>query len=175
MELSTIANLAEVIGAVIVIGGFGFAYIQLQHFRRQRHDMAALELARSFENPEFTRAMRLVLSLPDGITTARLQQMDPEYEDAAMLVSLTLESIGIMVHRRITSLEMVWELMGGVVLMAWEKLRVWAGEHRKDQEAAKFNEWVEWLCDQMRMHMVESQPAYVKYRDWQPKSLDGWR
>ncbi len=175
MDLDTLANLAEIIGAALVIGGIWFAYVQLQHLRRQRHDMAAIELARSFENPEFTRAMRLVLSFPDGITAAQLREMDPQYEDAAMLVSLTLESVGIMVHRRITSLEMVWELMGGVVLTAWDKLGVWAGEHRETQEAAKFNEWVEWLCDQMRKHMIEGEPAYLKYRDWKPRSLDGWR
>ena len=163
------------IGAAIVMGGVWFAYIQLAHFRRQRHDMAAIELARSFENAEFSHALQLVLSLPDGVTSAQLSQMDPHYEEAAMLVSLTLESVGIMVHRRITSLEMVWELMGGVVLTAWEKLHVWAGEHRKAQGRAKFDEWIQWLCDQMRRHMIETEPAYLKHRDWKPKSLDGWR
>jgi hypothetical protein len=174
MDLNTLANLAEVIGAVIVIGGFAFAFVQLAHFRRQRHDVAAIQLASSFENPEFARALRLVLSLPDGVTTRQLKAMDPQYEDAAMLVSLTLESVSIMVHRRITSLEMVWELMGGVVLTAWEKLHVWAGEHRAEQGREKFDEWIQWLCDQMKRHMVETEPAYLRYRDWKPKSLGGW-
>ena len=174
MDLNTLANLAEVTGAVIVIGGFVFAFVQLAHFRRQRHDVAAIQLASSFENPEFARALRLVLSLPDGVSTAQLNAMDPEYEDAAMLVSLTLESVGIMVHRRIVSLEMVWELMGGVVLTAWEKLHVWAGEHRTAQGREKFDEWMQWLCDQMRQHMVETEPAYSRHRDWKPKSLGGW-
>jgi len=175
MDLNTVANFAEVIGAIIVIGGFGFAFIQLQHFRRQRHDIAALQLARSFENPEFAHALRLVLSLPDGVTTDELKQMDQQYEEAAMLVSLTLESVGIMVHRRITSLEMVWELMGGIVLTTWKKLHVWAAEHRTAQGHEKFDEWVQWLCDQTRKYMIESEPAYLKYRDWKPRSIKHWR
>jgi hypothetical protein len=175
MDLNTLANLAEVLGAIIVLGGFAFAFIQLAHLRRQRHDMAAIQLARSFENPEFARALRLVLELPDGVSTTQLKGMDPQYEDAAMLVSLTLESVGIMVHRRMTSLEMVWELMGGVVLATWEKLHVWSGEHRAAQERGKFDEWIEWLYDQMRQHMVEAEPAYLKHKDWKPKSLSGWR
>jgi hypothetical protein len=174
MDLNTLANLAEIVGAVIVIGGFAFAFIQLAHFRRQRHDVAAIQLASSFENPEFARALRLVLSLPDGVSTTELKAMDPKYEDAAMLVSLTLESVGIMVHRRITSLEMVWELMGGVVLATWEKLHVWADEHRAAQGRDKFDEWIEWLCDQMRRRMVETEPAHLRYRDWKPKPLRGW-
>jgi hypothetical protein len=36
MELSTLANLAEIIGAAIVVGGVAFAFVQLAHFRRQR-------------------------------------------------------------------------------------------------------------------------------------------
>lgn len=174
MDLSTLANLAEVIGVIIVIGGFAFAILQLHQYRQRRRDMAAIELARSFQNPEFAHALRLVLSLPDGITSDKLAEMDPQYENAAMLVSLTLESVGIIVHRRIASLEMVWELMGGVVLTAWEKIHVWAGEHRVAQEREKFDEWIEWLCDRMREHMIQSEPAHLKYRDWQPRSRERW-
>jgi hypothetical protein len=174
MDLNTLANLAEVIGVFIVIGGFGFAFIQLAHLRRQRHDLAAIQLSQSFENPEFTRAMRLVLSLPDGVTTSQLKEMDPHFEDAAMLVSLTLESVGIMVHRRTTSLEMVWELMGGVTLRSWEKLHVWAGEHRTASGRGKFDEWFEWLCNQMRRHMVDTEPAYLRHKDWKPTSPGRW-
>lgn len=171
MELNTLANLATIIGAVIVIGSVAFMFIQLAQFRRQRYDMAAISLARSFETPEFAHALRLVLSLPDGITSAQLRARDPKYEDAAMLVSLTLESVGIMVHRRITSLDMVWELMGGIVLKVWDKLNVWAGEHRHEQERPKFDEWLQWLCDQMKRYSLVSEPAYTKYRKWEPKPL----
>lgn len=175
MELNTLANLAEIIGAAIVVGGVAFAFVQLAHFRRQRHDMAALELARSFGTPEFVHALRLVLSLPDGISAEQLRKMDSQYEDAAMLVSLTFESVGIMVHRRITSLDMVWELMGSVVLVAWEKLSVWAGTIRQEQGREKFDEWIQWLCDQMRrVPEVELEPAYVEHKDWKPRRVSTW-
>lgn len=175
MELSTLANLAEIIGAAIVVGGVAFAFVQLAHFRRQRHELAALELARSFETPEFAHALRLVLSLPDGITATDLRKMDSQYEDAAMLVSLTFESVAIMVHRRIASLDMVWELMGGVVLTAWRKLRAWAEEIRQEQGREKFDEWIQWLCDQMRRHPeARLKPAYVEHKDWKPRHISMW-
>ena len=176
MELNALANLAEIIGAAIVVGGVAFAFIQLAHFRRQRRDMAALELARSFETPEFAHSLRLVLSLPDGITADQLRKMDSQYEDAAMLVSLTFESVAIMVHRRITSLDMVWELMGGVVLATWTKLRAWVEDVRKEQGREKFDEWIQWLCDQMTRHPeTQTKPAYEEHRDWKPGRVSKWR
>ncbi len=176
MDLSTLADLAEVIGAAIVIGGVAFAFVQLAQFRRQRRDMMALELARSFGTPEFAHAIRLVLSLPSGITAAQLRAMDSRYEDAAMLVSLTFESVGIMVRRRITTLDIVWELMGGVVVAAWEKLSVWAGDVRREQGFEKFDEWTEWLSDQMKRHKDPGhEPAYRQHRDWRPGRFAGWR
>ena len=118
--------------------------------------------------PEFAHALRLVLSLPDGASAAEVRK-DPRCEDAAMLISLTLESIAIMVHRRMTSLDLVWELMGGVVLAAWRKIHLWVRDQRQEQGAEKFDEWVEWLCDQMQRLRADEDPAYVKYRDWKPR------
>ena len=174
MDLNTFANVAEVISAGVVVGSVAFAFVQLAHFRRQRYNMVALELVRSFQTPEFAHALRLVLSLPDGVTADQLRE-DPKYEDAAMLISLTLESVGIMVHRRVTSLDMVWELMGGVVLAVWQKLSVWASQQREEQGGEKFDEWLQWLCDQMKRRQQGGDPAYLKYRDWKPRSPGLWQ
>jgi hypothetical protein len=173
MDLNTLANLAEVTGAAVVLGSVAFAFVQLSQFRRQRTDMVAIELARTFQTPEFARAIRLVLSLPDGVTAEKMRE-DATYEDAAMLVSLTLEAVGIMVHRRIISLDMVWELMGGMVLASWAKMNVWVGQQREEQGGAKFDEWIQWLCDQMRRSQQGGDPAYVKYRDWTPRAAGRW-
>ena len=45
MDLNTAANLAEIFGAIVVVGGLAFAMIQLAHFRAQRRHTAALGLA----------------------------------------------------------------------------------------------------------------------------------
>jgi hypothetical protein len=119
---NSLANLAEILGAVFLIGGVVFAVIQIRQFRRQRLEVAAIELVRSFQSPEFTRAFTLFLRLPNGLSAAELRQRDPEAEVHVMLMSITMESIGIMVYRRILPLAMVEELMGGVVEILWTKL-----------------------------------------------------
>lgn len=170
MELNTVANLAEIIGAILVIGGLWFGIVQLLHYRRQRRDMAAIELTRSFQSPAFAQAFRLIMSLPDGICAKDLRERDPSYEDAAIQVSLTLESVAIMVHRRVVDLDTVWELMGGVLLDIWGKLKCWVEDVRAEKEQEKFDEWVQWLAEQMQRHKVEkgALPAYELYREWEP-------
>jgi hypothetical protein len=170
VPLDTLANLAEVFGALIVVAGLAFAFVELAQYRRQRRETAALELARSFQTPEFAHALRVVLGLPDGLGAADLRRHGPEAEDAAMLVSLTLESVGIMVHRRIVPAEMVWELMGGVLLTAWNKLEGWVRDVRAEQGQEKFDEWIEWLATHLRRHFLDRglPPAHVRYDEWAP-------
>ena len=174
MDLDTLAALSEVVGAAVVVGSVGFALVQLQHFRRQRYDMVTVELVRSLQTPELTHAIRLVLSLPDDASPEKVRE-DPRIEDAAMLISLTMESVGILVHRRMASLDLVWEMMGGVCLETWVKTRKWAADVRREQGNEKFQEWFEWLCHRMESeHATSYEAAHVKYRDWKPLAASRW-
>jgi hypothetical protein len=67
--LANLANLAEIIGGFTIVGGLWFAVVQLRDIRAQRRDRGAVELAHAFENPEFSRALLLVLSLPSGLSS----------------------------------------------------------------------------------------------------------
>lgn len=174
MDLTTLANLAEVIGAVVVVGGIAFGVIQLQQLRLQRRTGAAIEVASSFQDAAFARALRIVLSLPCDLDAKGLRAKGTEYEDAAMLVSLTVESVGLMVHRRMVSLHMVWELMGGVLLGAWCRLEGWTRDTRTETGRDKFNEWMQWLAEQLERHKAECdpEPVYLRYSNWLPRSRD---
>jgi hypothetical protein len=172
VDLQTAANLAEVLGVIIVLVGSVFAIIQLMHLRQQRRDMAAIELARSFQSPEFGQALRLLLSLPPGLSGDELEEHGEAFLDAAMLVSLTVESVGIMVHRGVVEFDMVWGLMGGLVLGAWDRVEGWVTEVRQDQGREKFDEWFQWLADRMReCEAAGEAPAYRAFENWTPGAL----
>jgi hypothetical protein len=168
-DLNTLANLAEILGVIIVIGGLAFAVIQIREFRRQRTEAAALDIARSFHKPDFAHAVLLVVSLPAGCSSAQLRSTK-EQQDAAMLVSLTLESFAIMVHRRIVGLDMLWELMGGVTLTCWDRMQDWVHTVRQEQRNEKFDEWLEWLANQLDRYSkgLREPPAYIHYEAWRP-------
>jgi hypothetical protein len=167
-ELATLADLAEILGAAFVIGGVVFAIIQIRQFRRQRLEIAAIELARSFQNAEFTRAHTFVLGLPDPIDASTLRAQSPEAESLAMVVSITFESVGVMVFHRVVPIQIVDELMGGTVRSCWHKLSPWIDEIRAEQQRPEMHEWFQWLADQLekRAQAGVGAPAYEAQRDW---------
>ncbi len=169
-ELATVANLAEIIGAIIVIGGVGFAIIQIRIFSRQRLEAAAIEVIRSWQSPEFTRAFNTIQKLPDGISSAKLRALSPDCEVKAMILGNTFESFGVMVYRRIVPLALVDELLGGATVQMWQKLAVWVEETRKELSRESFYEWFQWLAERLQeqpgFNTLEG--AHVKHRKWTP-------
>lgn len=170
MELNNIANIAEIISMLIVVGGIIFGLKQLQHHKQQRKAQAASEPSRSLHSPDFVYALRCLFSLTEEEYKNNLRHKGSSYEDSAMLVSLTIEPIAIMVHRRIVIIDMVWELMGGLLISIWPRLYPWVLEQRRIQGTEKFNEWAQWLVEQFENHVIDEQsiPAHKKYKHWKP-------
>lgn len=160
-ELSTLADIAEIIGAIFVIGGIIFAVIQVRQFRRQRLEMAAFELVGSFRNSEFTRALTFVLSLPNGIPANELRARAPDAETLAMVASTTLESVGLMVYRRILPIALVDELIGGTVVTLWAKLGGWVAALRQEENRTDTHEWFEWLAERLNERAASTNPESV--------------
>ena len=100
-DLSRLASMAEILSAVIVVGGIIFAVIQMRQTRQQRREMAAIELFRSFGSEAFTNAYRNVLRYPDGLNAKQLQQKYPDGDVNAMLICTTMENVGVMMYQRI--------------------------------------------------------------------------
>lgn len=169
-NLTTLANLAEILGAVVVVGGVVFAVIQIRLFRRQRLETAAIEVLRTWQSPEFTRAFCVVQQLPDGVSTAKLRAHSPECESLAMIIGNTFESFGVMVYRRIVPLALVDELLGGAVVLLWRKLAKWVVDSRKEQSRETVYEWFQWLAERLQEQpgFDDLEGAHVKHRDWTP-------
>ena len=166
MDISTIANL---INAIAVTAGVIFAAAQIRQYRQRRQRDAMLELVRSFQSPAFTAALRRVLSLPDGADSAKIREvLGPDGEDAVYLVSLTWESLGVLVYRREVTLDLVDDFFSGPLLISWQKLKVYSEEWRRTLNRETGNEWFHWLAERMleREKNLPPIPAYVAHRHW---------
>jgi len=166
MDLSTIANL---INAIAVTAGVIFAASQISYYRQRRRREAMLELVRSFQSPAFTSALRRVLSLPDGADTQKIREvLGPDGEDAVYLVSLTWESLGVLVFRREVTVDLVDDFFSGPILLSWQKLRVYSEEWRRALNRDTFSEWFHWLAERMmeREKLSAPVPAYIAHRTW---------
>lgn len=170
-QLSILANIAEIIGVVIVVGGLIFAGLQLRQYRQQRRELAAIELLRFFGNPSFTQAFNAVLHLPDGISAEEIRASDGDLEEAAVLISSTMENIGVMTFQRIVPFTVVNHLIGASAIILWQKLKPWTEALRVETDNEYIFEWFQWLVDRLSQFDGGQSPAYELYSDWMPRHL----
>lgn len=165
--LSTLANMAEILGIIIVIGGLYFAVLQMRQIRQQRRELAAIELFRFFGNPKFTQAYQIVLHLPDGLSAGEIRSKQANLEDAVMLISSTMENIGVMTFQRIVPFVIVNNLIGSSVIILWRKLENWAIALRDDLGNEAAFEWFQWLAERLEDYQPrDPRPAYEAHKDW---------
>jgi hypothetical protein len=162
------ANVAQIIGTLTIVGGAVFGIVQLIEFRGQRRDLVAVELMRSFYNPEFSHAVTLIRALPDNVSAADLRAGNADHERAALMVAMMYETMGLLVFRRIASFDLAQELTGGLIVVLWRKLGVWVASVRDEQAHPRFAEWFEWLAIQFGKPAHMAVPAYDAFRDWKP-------
>jgi hypothetical protein len=66
-----------------------------------------MEIMRAFQSHDFTRALRLVMDYEQLCWQCREEILPQELLDAALLVSTTLEAVGLMVFQRIIPFRLV--------------------------------------------------------------------
>ena len=94
--------------------------------------------------------------------------MGREYEAAAVTVTTSFETMGILVFKRIAPLELVVDLAGGIVMTMDRKLGRFQEELRVEQQQPSWGEWFSWLADQVARVKTAAPPAHVAHRDWRP-------
>lgn len=168
MTLESLANIAEIAGGIMIVGGAIFGLVQLRELKRQRTNAIASDLMRTFYSTDLSRAVSLIHSLPDGVSAEELRSRGEEYERAAVLVSTNFETMGLLVYERIATYELVEKLAGGMIVSMWTKLENWLETLREEQNQPSWAEWFQWLAQHMAESKDETAPAYKKYRDWRP-------
>ncbi len=170
-DLSRLANMAEILGALVVIGGLIFAILQMRNMRQQRREIAAIELFRSFGRPEFNRAYQRALKLPDGLTAAEIERSYPGFENGAMLICTTMENIGVMTFQRIVPFSVVRNLIGSSTCLLWSKLQNWVMDLREEVGAPEAFEWFQWLAERLAEYEDQCPPAFEANKDWKPLTI----
>jgi len=165
LSLSTIANIAEIIGAGSIITGLIFGWFQIRHFRAQQRDAVAINLMQTFYSDDLAEAIALLAPLPDGVRLEELQTMGNEYVKAAITITTSFETMGLLVFKGIATMDLVLDLAGGIVTTMTRKLRVWQNDMRESQQQPSWGEWFEWLGNQVETVKHEGDPAHVKHRD----------
>jgi hypothetical protein len=172
MNLQTLANIAEIIGALLVITGVFFGIMEVRHYRQQRQETASMEVMRAFQSLDFNRALRLIMDYEQECQRCREQSMPQDLQDAAMLVSTTLEAVGLMVYQRTVPFRLVQQLMGGTIQASWRVLRPHTEWMREKLCRPSIHEWFQWLAERLDgcPEYRDEVGAYSKYQNWKPEA-----
>lgn len=168
-SLATWGNIADIIGAGSIVTGLIVGWIQIRHLRRQQRDAVAINLAQTFYSRDLARSIAILQPLPDGISLAELRELGEEYEQAAITVCTSFETMGLLVYKRIAPVDLVLDLAGGIVSVMCKKLRRWQEDLREEQQQPSWGEWFEWLGDLALKRKAASEPAHIKHRNWKPR------
>ena len=168
LPLSTIANIAEIIGASTIVTGLIFGWVQIRQYRVQQRNAVVSSLAQTFYNRDLAHAISLLQTVPDDIRLTELRSKGPEFVEAAVTVATSFETMGILVFQRIAPLELVVDLAGGIITTMLRKLRCFQEDLRAEQQQPSWGEWFEWLGDQIENVKGQQEPAHVRHRDWRP-------
>ena len=166
ISMSTLANVAEIIGAGSIITGLVFGWFQIRYFRARQRDAVAINLMQTFYSQGLAQSIALLQPLPDGISLDEMRAEGTEYVKAAIAVTTSFETMGLLVFRRIATLDLVLDLAGGIVVTMTRKLRDWQNDMREVQDQPSWGEWFEWLGDQAEKTKQQKMPAHIQHRDW---------
>jgi hypothetical protein len=166
ISLSSAANIAEIVGASTIVTGVVFGWIQLRQYRIQQRDSIAQSLTQTFYSRDLAAAIALLQSVPDDISLAALRAMGREYQEAAVTVTTSFETMGILIFKGIAPLDLVVDLAGGIIATMNRKLSRVQEELRVEQEQPSWGEWFTWLGDQVERVKTKEPPAHIRHRDW---------
>jgi len=169
--LQTLANLGEFLGGMAVICGVVFAVIQIRQYREGKQREIALELLRSFQTPDFAKALLAVYNMPDDLTKEEIEAHAGEDMHLIYALMTTWESLGVLVFRGEVSLSLVDDFFSGPITISWRKLKPYVSGEREQQNRETIEEWFEWLADQLtkRESNAPPIPAHIAHKSWRSK------
>jgi hypothetical protein len=168
VNLSTVANIAT---ALTVLTAVVFGLVEMRRARKEREERAALVAVQAILTPAWIASMTLVQAIPEGTMPSQIEA-DARLFKAAQSIACILESLGYAVFARMVPLNVVDELLGGTVRVAWRKLRGYVEYERERAGSQKNWEWFQWLAEQIDRHSKAPTSltlgAHEAYRDWRP-------
>ncbi|MDH3400049.1 MAG: hypothetical protein OEM03_03690 [Chromatiales bacterium] len=167
LSLNELAAFAEIIGACTIITGLAFGYFQIRAHRIEQRNAIALSVAQTFNNSEFARAVNLLQQLPDGASAQELSALGRNFEDAAVIVTTSFETMGLFVYRKIAEQDLVMDMAGGMCISMFRKLSDSIYAKRKDLGQPSWAEWFEWLALLAEKNKLQISSVEDSLKQWQ--------
>jgi hypothetical protein len=160
--LHTVAAYAEILGATTIVTGFILGWFQIRFYRSQQRDRVAINLMQTFYNPEFARSVTLVQELPDHVSAEELRKRGTDYIEAITVVTTSLETMGLLVYKKIATGDIAMELAGGLASSMYRKTDRWIAHVREEQDQPSWAEWFEWFAIKSQEFKAARPPGHTR-------------
>ena len=167
-----ITGFAEVVQALAVLVGFGFAWNELRRYRARKERESTLALVDSYQTPEFAQALLMLVDLPEQATKSDLEATLGDDMKFVALLMTTWESLGLLVFRGEVSMRLVDDFFAGPIVISWQKLRPLVEELRQRDGRETYFEWFQWLAERVseQERAALPIPAHVRHHEWRESS-----
>lgn len=168
MEFAALVDLVSTVG---LIGGLVFAGMEWRASRREGRRESQMTILRSFESPEFVKAMRLIMDLPDGLSRDELEaRLDGAGIDLVWYWFGVMETLGVLAFERQVDIRDVDQVYGGPIIVTWRLLRPYVEDTRARTGRDSMHEWFQWLAEHVEQleHDEGRSAAHIRERDWRP-------
>jgi hypothetical protein len=168
MAALSLQDWLSLISTIAIVMALVFAGVQVREANRARRDQAAVALLQSAQGDTWTRSMDTISRIPAGLDAEQIDAQGEAKTAALVDFAVRVETIGYMVYSRMVSLDMVDDLLGGVILMFWSRAKTWTERERARTGNGKLFEWCEWLADRVRERRAlrGHEPAHLKHHNW---------
>jgi hypothetical protein len=125
---------------------------QIRHQTKQRQTDMVLRLYSTFGSAEFQKGYQLVMHLVFKNPEDYRDRYGTDTETISALYSVTVffEGIGLLVKRKLVSMDLVDDLFSGPVQSTWEKIGVLIEALRARSRRTSVGEWFEYLYNEMK-------------------------
>src|SRR5258706_4985294 len=142
-QLMDFRTLLSLLSTSAIIAGGIFAGVQLRHINKQRSRDSAMQMLHSFQTREFMDGYDIIFNLPIGLSKKEIEERVGERMVSVLVVLGTFESMGILVHRREISLELIDDFFSGGIVLAWKKFENYIVGVREFNNRETYAEWVQ--------------------------------
>jgi hypothetical protein len=161
-------QILSILSTVTLVGALIFAALQVRAANRARADHAALAIIDAIQSEAWTHSLGLLSHIPEGAKAEEIDALGAEVARAIEEYGLRLETVGYMVFRGFIGLEIVEEMIGGITVLMWSRIKPWAERDRAKTASPRQYEWFQWLAEQLQKDRKQrpSEPAYLRHAKW---------
>jgi hypothetical protein len=153
VDMMLLQTVAIAITSVGVLLAAIYYVLQIRHQTKLRQTDMVMRLYATFGSAEFQKAYQEVLNLEFedyADFRKRYPASNAEAAAARMTVYVFFEGVGVLVRRKLISMDLVDDLLSTNILVTWEKVKPIVEGWRKRSGRAENWEWFEYLYDEMK-------------------------